>query len=227
MKVRRVVVVGWVVGLVLAFAVSAQAKGVSGVTLTGGGEEITFEGSGEPNTNTKLSNLAGSARLFQGLESDRRSTVAPSGDLESPITVRWRFPTSATEVTIVVQYLYLDAQDGPIGYIPGGQELWGATYPDAWAPLGPDIADDLAAIGFGVGAATLALAAEAIEPPMTVLATATAIREATVGLPVGSAPTSGASESAPPRLVILGAVITAGAAISISGIIRRRLQRVA
>ncbi len=116
MKVRRVFVVGWVAGLVLALAVPAQAKGVSGVTLTGGGEEITFEGSGEPNTNTKLSNLAGSARLFQGLESDRPPTMAPSGDLALPITARWRFPTSATEATIVVQYLYLDAPDGPIGH---------------------------------------------------------------------------------------------------------------
>ena len=226
MKIRRVVVVGWVAGLVLALAVPAQAKGVSGVTLTGGGEEITFEGSGEPNTNTRLSNLADSARLFQGLESDRRPTVAPSGDLGSPITARWRFPTSATEVTTVVQYLYLDAQDGPIGHIPGGQELWGEIYPDAWVPLGPSIADDLAAVGFGVDPATSELAAEAIEPPMTVLVTATAIREAAVRLPAGSAPIS-ASASALPRLVILGAVVATGAAISISGIMRRRLQRVA
>ncbi len=227
MKVRRVFVVGWVAGLVLALAVPAQAKGVSGVTLTGGGEEITFEGSEEPNTNTKLSNLAGSARLFQGLESDRPPTMAPSGDLGLPITARWRFPTSATEVTIVVQYLYLDAVAGPIGHIPGGQELWGEIYPDAWVPLGSDIVDDLAAVGFGVDAAPSAMAAEAIEQPMTVLPTATAIREATVGLPVGSTPMSGASESAPLRLVILGAVITAGAAIAITGIMRRRLQRVA
>ncbi len=152
MKVRRVVVVAWVAGLVLAVAVPAQAKGVSGVTLTGSGEEITFEGSGEPNTNTKLSNLADSARLYQGLESDRPPTVAPFGELGLPITARWRFPTSATETMTVVQYLYLDAQDGPIGHIPGDQELWGEIYPDAWVRLGPDIADDLAAVGFDIAA---------------------------------------------------------------------------
>ncbi len=227
MNTRRVVVVGWVVGLVLALAVPAQAKGVSGVTLTWAGEEITFEGSGEPNSNTKLSNLADSARLYEGLASDRPPTLVPAGDLGSPITAGWRFPTSATETTIVVQYLYLDAQDGAIGHIPGGQELWGEIYPDAWVLLGPDIADDLAAVGFEIATTDPKIPARTIEPPMTVLPTLTAIREAPVTLGAGSAAIPGESESALIPVVILGAVTATGAAIAISGIMRRRIQRVA
>ena len=227
MNARRLVVVGWVVGLILASALPAQAKGVSGVTLTGGDEEITFEGSGEPNTNTRLSNLADSAQLYQGLESDRPPTLAPSGDLGLPITARWRFPTSAIETTIVVQHFYLDAQDGPIGHIPGRQELWGEIYPEAWVPLGPDIADDLAAVGFDVAAVDSAIAAQAIEPPMTALPTATAAREATLPLAAGDVPVLPSSESVLPRLLTLGVVAVTGATIVMSGIMRGRNRRVA
>ena len=51
-------------------SIPAFAKGVYQVTLTGGGQEVTFNGSGEPNTNTILSNLSGSARFFDGLWTD-------------------------------------------------------------------------------------------------------------------------------------------------------------
>ena len=156
MKARRVAAIVWVVGLILAIAAPAGAKGVDAVTLSGGGIEVTFVGSGEPNTNTKLAQLAESVRFYEALWADGPESIAPAGDLGPRITAQWRFPvgpgapTMIVQYPVIIQYLYLDAEGGPVGHIPGGQALYGDVYPESWFPLAPEIADHLAAVGFDV-----------------------------------------------------------------------------
>lgn len=217
MNASRLIPVAWIAGLVMAIAIPALAKGVDAVTLSGGGEEVFFAGSGEPNTNTKLSNLADGAHFFEALWEDEPQVTRPAGDLGPRVTAEWRFPTSATEATIIVQYLYPAAEAGPVGHIPGGQELYQEVNQDNWFPLAPDIVEDLAAIGFDVAAVGLESAAVTDPaPPKAAPPTATAAREATPSRP---------SASTIPWLMAVG--LAMGAVLALSGIIRRRIQRTA
>ncbi len=225
MKVRRVVVVAWVAGLVLAVAVPAIAKGVYQVILTGGGQEITFEGSGEPNDNSKLSNLAGSARFFDGLWIDDRLVAQPSGDLGPKITAVWLFIGPKDDIP-VIQYLYPFAEGGPVAHIPSGQVFIDEPIREAWFPLGSDLGEHLAAVGFDLDALGSGTTAT-IEPPIAPLPVATAVREATSAASVTEAPATPRSEAAGSAPIVLWLLVATGTAAAISGIMRRRIQRVA
>ncbi len=225
MKVRRMVVVAWVAGLVLALAVPAIAKGVYRVILTGGGQEIIFEGSGEPSDNSKLSNLADSARFFDGLWTDDQLVAEPSGDLGPRITAVWLFIGPKDDIP-VIQYLYPFAEGGSVAHIPSGQVFIDDPIREAWIPLGPDLGEDLAAVGFdldAVGSRTTA----AIEPPAAPLITATAIREAKSVASVTEARVIPRSEAAGSAPIVLWLLVATGTAAAISGIMRRRIQRAA
>ena len=168
MKARRVVTIVWAVGLILAIAAPAGAKGVDAVTLSGGGIEVTFVGFGEPNTNTKLAKLAESARFYEALWADAPESNSPTGDLGPRITAEWRFPVGAptmiVQYPVIIQYLYLDAEGGPVGHIPGGQELYGDVYPESWFLLAPEIAEHLAAVGFDVTTLDSTATSDTISP---------------------------------------------------------------
>ncbi len=215
MNARRLIAVAWIVGLVMAIAIPALAKGVDAVTLSGGGEEVFFAGSGEPNTNTKLSNLADGAHFFEGLWADEPQATRPAGELGPRITAEWHFPGGLSEGVIIVQYLYPAAEAGPVGHIPGGQEHYQEVNQDNWFPLAPDIVEDLAAVGFDVTAVGLESAAVTDSaPPKAAAPTATAAREATPSLP---------SASTIPWLMAVG--LATGAVFALLGIMRRRIQR--
>ena len=227
MNARRVVVVGWVVGLVLALAVPAFAKGTYQVTLTGGGQEVTIEGSGEPSTNTKLSNLADSARLFEGLWTDDRLVPVPqpSGNLGPQITAVWLFIGPSDDIP-VVQHLYPFAEGGPVAHILSGQVFIDEVIWEAWLPLDSDIGADLAAVGFDLDALG-SKTPTTVEPVVAPLLMATAVREATSAASVTGALVTTRSGSGGSAAGVLWLVAVAGTAISISGIMRRRIRRVA
>ncbi len=222
MNARRVVVVAWVVGLVLAMSVSAFAKAVLyQVTLTGGGQEVTFTGNGEPNTNATLSNLHRSARLFDGLWID---VPQPSGNLGSQITAVWLFIGPNHVEIPIVQHLYPFAEGGPVAHIPTGQVFINEPLREAWFPLGPDIGEDLAAVGFDLDALG-STAPAAVEPPIVPFPVAAAVREATSAAPVTEALATTRSDTGRSAPGVLWLVAAAGAALALSGIMRRRIRR--
>ncbi len=184
MNARHVVVVAWVAGLVLAMAAPAFAKGAYQVTLTGGGQEVIFTwnngNNGERSTNAALSNLVGSARLFDGLSMDDRVFAEPSGDLGPQITAVWLFIGPNGDIP-VVQLLYPFAEGGPVVHFPAGQVFIDEPIRDAWFPLGPDIGEDLAAAGFDLDVLGSRNTA-AVESPIALFPVATAVREVTSAL---------------------------------------------
>ncbi|MCH7584570.1 MAG: hypothetical protein IH941_05355 [Acidobacteria bacterium] len=223
MYARRVVVVGWVAGLVLAMSIPAFAKGVYQVTLTGGGQEVTFNGSGEPNTNTILSNLSGSARFFDGLWTDDHLIPLPSGNLGPQIAAVWLFIGPNDDIP-VVQHLYPFAEGGPVAHIPAGQVFINDSIREAWFPLGPDIGEDLAAVGFDLDALGSRTAAT-VEPPIVPLPVATAVREATSAAPVIEVLVTTRSDTGISAPGVLWLVAAAGTVLALSGIMRRHIRR--
>jgi hypothetical protein len=202
MRIRRLVSVGWAMAFVLATAVPAFAKGAHQVTLTADGQRVTFSGDGEPNTNTILSNFAGSVRLWDSLSTDGERLVKPIGDLGPEITAEWMFIGPIGDIPIV-QSLYPFAEGGPVGHIPPGQMLWDEAVEEAWFPLADDLTAALASVGFDL---TL------LDPAAMRTDQAT--------------PAPGSAWS-PLWLFGLVVVMGAGALGARSGIMRRRNQRMA
>ncbi len=222
---KRLSIAAWVVGLVLAMAVPAFAKGVHQVILTGGGQEVVFAGSGEPNTNTVLSDLAGSTKLFDGLWANGDRIPRPTGDLGPQITAVWLFIGPAGDIPIV-QYLYPFAAGGPVGQIPGGQVFLDDTVDEAWLTLADDFAVNLTAAGFDL--AMLEPTAEAVAAVATPPAPGvTATREATPEAKAETAPSE--TDSGWPALwpLALLAALAGSTLVVRSGIIGRRIRRVA
>lgn len=134
------------------------------MTLRGGGQEVTFAGEGEPNTNTILSHLADAVGIYDGLWTEGRRISRPSRDLGPRVTAVWLFMGSADDIPIE-QHLYPLAEGGPVGHIPGGQALWDDVVADAWFPLADDVVDQLAVVGFEVTAMQPAPSVEVVAPP--------------------------------------------------------------
>jgi len=194
---RRVLVVGGVIGLGLAMAVPALAKGAYQVTITGGGQEVSFDGKWEPDTNTALSNFAASVKLYDGLWTESEWVAEPSGDLGPQITAVWLFIGPADDIPIV-QHLYPFAVGGPVGHIPGGQVFIDDPVEETWFPLADELVEAFGAVGFDL----------------------TAIDAN------GEGPVTGTSWS-PVWVLGLLAAIGGGAQVARSGIMRRHLQRAA
>lgn len=213
--------VGWVVGLVLALAVPAFAKGVYQVTLIGGGQEVTFTG-------TALSSLPESIQLsiqlYDGLWGDGERVARPTGDLGPRITALWLFSRGAAEGLPIVQYLYPFAEGGPVGLIPGGQAFFGGDrVVEAWFSVADALTDDLAAVGFDLTllnpTAKTVVATTSTAPAAVVVGDVTPVAQAAEAL---STTDSGWSPLA--ALGLIGAVVVA-VLVARSSIMRRRDQR--
>jgi len=202
MRIRRLVSVGWVVAFVLALALPAFAKGAHQVTLTADGQRVTYSGQGEPNTNTTLSNFAGSVQLFDSISEGGNRVAEPTGDLGPQITAEWMFMGPIGDIPLA-QALYPFAAGGPVGHIPAGQMLWDEEIEEAWFPLTDDLTTAFASVGFD----------------LTLLDPATAQSEQTTSPP----------ESPVSTLWLVG-MLTATAVSAVgarSSIMRRRNQRMA
>ena len=225
MNARRVLVVAGVVGLGLAMAVPALAKGAYQVTITGGGQEVTFAGSGEPNTNTVLSNFAASVKLYDGLWTEGERVAEPSGDLGPQITAVWLFIGPADDIPIV-QHLYPFAVGGSVGHIPAGQVFIDDPVEEAWFPLADEFVEALGAVGFDltvIDANAEGIVAPAAQPASVVAVAPEPMAVSPLDL-VG--PTTGTSWS-PVWVLGLLAAIGGGSQVARWGIMRRRLRRAA
>ncbi|MFQ5553862.1 MAG: hypothetical protein ACE5GC_00665 [Acidimicrobiia bacterium] len=223
--------------LVVTTAGPAAAKGAYEVTLTGGGQDVTYTGNGELHTNTTLSNFAASVELYGGLWEEGKRIAAPQGDLGPRITAAWMFIGPAGDVP-VVQYLYPFAAGGPVSHIPGGQHLFDDVVVDAWFPIADDVVADLASLGFdatalGSGPAGPAPARVDTAPPAALepavedaarpSVPAPAVVEAVSPVAGGDA-SPAATSSSISRVVIL----SVGAAVALWAIMgRRRMRRLA
>ncbi len=170
---------------------------------------------------------------------ERPQSTPPAGDLGPRVTAEWRLGPGNT----VVEYLYLSAEGGPMGHIPGGQELYGEVIQEAWFPLAPDIAERLAAVGFYLTSLDMevVLANEGPSPPASPVTTVaaesapptTAANSARIApdvvLPVSvdSEPVTTQSGWRPAWSAAFIAIVAAGAVVALSGIMWRRTRRMA
>lgn len=217
MRIRRLISVGWVLVFAIASVVPAYAKGAHQVTLTADGRQVTFSGEGEPNTNTTLSNFAGSVRLFDSISEGGRRVAEPIGDLGPQVTAEWMFMGPIGDIPLV-QVLYPFAADGPIGHIPAGQMLWDEEVEEAWFPLADDFSEAFLSIGFDLSLLDPATSVS-IGFDLFLLDPATSQREQAASF----------TESPWSPLWLFGLLIAlgTGAVGARSGIMRRRNQRMA
>lgn len=131
--------------LVVLAAAPAAAKGVDGVVLTAGDQEVAIEWSYTYGTPGDLESLVRSTHLYDvdWLQGDRH--VRPTGDLGPAVIASWHFPDPVGSV--IVQHLYPFAEGGPVGHVPGGQTYFDGETTDTWHPLRRDIVDVLEAAG--------------------------------------------------------------------------------
>ncbi len=214
-----------VVVFVLALAIPAFAKGAYQVTLTGGGQEVTYTGEGDYKTNSVISDLIEAANLYNGMWFDYGARLdgpwipRPDGALGPRIEAVWLFIGPNRDIP-VVQYLYPSARGGPVAHIPGGQVFIDEVMRDTWFPIANDIDEALLAVGFDLAVFDETASPVAVRgftsPISTVgltVSTATAVREKGVAIP-----------SAGFGSIWLVAAVT-GAAAVLSGIMRRRNSR--
>ena len=226
---KRIVVLS-VVGLLLAHAVPAFAKGAYQVTLTGGGKQVTYTGEGNHETNSAISDLIDAVDLYNGMWIDYGARLdgpwipRPEGDLGPRIEAMWLFIGPGGDIPIV-QYLYPLAPDGPVAHIPGGQVFIDEVMRDTWFPIADDVDRALASVGFdlsGFDSSATPVAVRGFESPIAAVAhtvsTATALREKGVPIPgagLGSA-----------WMIAAALAAATGAAATLSGIMRRRNSRI-
>ena len=134
--------------VLLLVASPAFAKGTSGVTLTGGGQEIVLEATASADSD--LADLVRATHLYDvdWWQGDRHER--PAGDLGPRIVAEWDFPHPVDSV--IVQHLYPFAEGGPVGHVPGGQVYFDEPIVGAWHPLRPDLLEVLEQIGFDTAA---------------------------------------------------------------------------
>jgi hypothetical protein len=139
---RRIVLT--VVALLLV-AAPAVAKGVDGVVLTAGDQEVAIGWQHVYGENGDLASLVDASHLYDvdWWNGDRHD--APVGDLGPVVVATWNFPDPVESV--IVQYLYPFAESGPVGRVLPDQEYFDQTIVGAWHPLHPEVVDVLTAAG--------------------------------------------------------------------------------
>lgn len=132
--------------LLLAIAIPAAAKGVDGVTLTAGDQEVVIDWSHVYGTDGDLDSLVRGTYLYDIDWINGESDPEPVGDLGPVVIAAWNFPHPVGAA--LVQELYPFADGGPVGHIEGGQAYYGEmTTADIWHPLRPEITEMLSEAG--------------------------------------------------------------------------------
>lgn len=231
MIARRTATLITTVAVILAVAGPALAKGAYTVTLTGGGQEVTYTGLGDRNTNTIFSTFVDTVEIYDGMWSEGTRIARPTTDLGAPITARWLFIGPGDDIPIT-QVLYPFAEDGPVAYIPPGQVFIDDLVEEAWFPIGGDVVDALASVGFDVKAFDPDAVVEAVAPPTTIPAATVPPTTVPMAVTPEELPAEEVPVAAPqagsgfPWTVAIG--LTAGTGIVWSAIMgRRHIRRVA
>jgi hypothetical protein len=132
-----------VLALLLALVpTAAQAKGASGLTISGGGPgglpggPITMKGDGEPGSGSDLSTLAQEAGVWAVLFEDGPGgglDTAPPAALRGPrYTITWIFPNGAGTEDKVRQSVWPYAAGGPLTFMASGQPVLDTTTKGGW-----------------------------------------------------------------------------------------------
>ena len=119
-----------------ATAGPAAAKGAESATLTGPGldDGITFTGTGEPGSGTKLGRLAGASGIYPALfgEPHGRFESRPKGDLGPRYTLSFTMPGPDGAADTVRQHVYPYAEGGAVTFTPAGQPFFGNRSLGGW-----------------------------------------------------------------------------------------------
>jgi len=172
MDVRRMVtVMGATVaglGLVVAAAGPAAAKGPTGMTIAypGGGPPVDL--GGDEGTGPGLGSLSEELGLWSALGDGTGApplmSEPPEAPVGEPFTVRWAMYSGAPEPIVITQRLYLDPDGGGLVYTEPGQPA--GPYAESgtsggWFRAPTVLSAHLAAAGFDPTAAPVAAASAA------------------------------------------------------------------
>ncbi len=134
----------------------ASAKGPESVTIAGPGLDQPLELMGGDNFD-RVAKLMEQTGLWYGTGDLPRAIEQPTGDLGEAYTLTWINsgpPGDSLEKRTMVQYLYLDAKDGPFIHTPAQKSLegWGAGV-IGWFAAPAGLTDTLAALDVPLRAA--------------------------------------------------------------------------
>jgi hypothetical protein len=127
MRLRLAIVSAAAVVAVLAVQGVAFAKGPDEVTIEGDSLPAPVVLSGHEGGAGPFGALVEQAGFFQGTfgqEPDPMLDAAPTDDLGPELTLTWRVPGPSGATDTVHQLVYLDAEGGPLTYMPAGQPFF-------------------------------------------------------------------------------------------------------
>ena len=128
--------VAMLVGVVVALAAPAAAKGVASLTVTGPGipidAPIEVSGRTHPAELEDIFASSGVPEALPDLGSSALATRAGTVDLGPRHALTWHVMTGPGEMTPLRQDLYLQADGGPLTYTEPGQPIWGGVTRGGW-----------------------------------------------------------------------------------------------
>jgi hypothetical protein len=201
-----------VLGLVLAAAVPASAKGPQSLSISGPGLTSPIELSSDSNPEELSEIDTGMWLAMPGATDPALLADAPTGDLGSRYTLTWQLMGGpGGETSPIRQDLYLDAAGGPLAYTPAGQPIWDGVTRSGWYRAPERVRDMLASAGVPVAGGSRD---EVSASPRTVSATP-ASRDAAAG--------RGSGDPAWPEAII--GLTAALAAAGVGGVLAVRRTR--